>query len=72
MSDIGELAFLLRLLKAFRAQAPQCAIRSVVVPPAQLAQELEKGEIDLAVGYYPTLSPRTSVSDGSRRSGSPA
>lgn len=58
LSDIGELAFLLRLLKAFRAQAPMCAIRSVVVPPAQLAQELERGEIDLAVGYYPTLSSK--------------
>ena len=56
LSDIGELAFLLRLLKAFRAQAPQCAIRSVAVPPAQLAQELERGDVDLAVGYYPTLS----------------
>jgi DNA-binding transcriptional LysR family regulator len=58
LSDVGELAFLLRLLKAFRAQAPKCVIRSVVVPPAQLAHELEKGEIDLAVGYYPTLSSK--------------
>src|SRR5687768_13713354 len=59
LSDIGELAFLLRLLNAFRAQAPQCVIRSVAVPPAQLAHELEKGEIDLAVGYYPTLSSKS-------------
>jgi DNA-binding transcriptional LysR family regulator len=58
LSDIGELAFLLRLLKAFRAQAPQCIIRSVAVPPAQLAQGLEKGAIDLAVGYFPSLSSR--------------
>ena len=58
LSDIGELAFLLRLFKAFRAQAPQCAIRSVAVPPAQLAQELERGDIDLAVGDYPTLSSK--------------
>ena len=58
LSDIGELAFLLRLFKAFRAQAPQCVIRSVAVPPAQLAQELERGDIDLAVGYYPTLSSK--------------
>jgi DNA-binding transcriptional LysR family regulator len=28
------------------------------VPPAQLAQELEKGTIDLAVGYYPSLTPK--------------
>jgi DNA-binding transcriptional LysR family regulator len=59
LSDVGELAFLLRLLKAFRAKAPHCVIRSVAVPPAQLAHQLEKGEIDLAVGYYPALSSKT-------------
>jgi DNA-binding transcriptional LysR family regulator len=59
LSDIGELAFLLRLLNAFRAQAPNCAIHSVAVPPAQLAQQLERGEVDLAVGYYPCLSAKS-------------
>ena len=58
LTDTGELAFLLRLLKAFRAQAPRCLIRSVAVPPAQLAQELERGDVDLAVGYYPALSSK--------------
>jgi DNA-binding transcriptional LysR family regulator len=58
LSDIGELAFLLRLLKAFRAQAPRCVIRSVAAPPARLADALEKGEIDLAVGYFPTLTSK--------------
>ena len=58
LSDIGELAFLLRLLNAFRSQAPHCVIRSVAVPPLQLAHELEKGEIDLAVGYFPTLTSK--------------
>lgn len=58
LTDTGELAFLLRLLKAFRAQAPRCIIRSVAVPPAQLAHELEHGEVDLAVGYYPALASK--------------
>jgi DNA-binding transcriptional LysR family regulator len=58
LSDIGELAFLMRLLTAFRAQAPHCVMRSVMVPPAQLAYELEKGVIDLAVGYYPMLGSK--------------
>jgi DNA-binding transcriptional LysR family regulator len=58
LSDVGELAFLLRLLKAFRSQAPHCVIRSVAVAPAQLAHDLEKGDVDLAVGYYPTLSSK--------------
>jgi DNA-binding transcriptional LysR family regulator len=31
----------------------------VSVPTAQLAHELEKGEVDLAVGYFPALSLKT-------------
>jgi DNA-binding transcriptional LysR family regulator len=58
LTDIGELAFLLRLLKAFRAQAPRCVIQSVAATPAQLAPALERGDVDLAVGYHPTLSSK--------------
>jgi DNA-binding transcriptional LysR family regulator len=56
LSDVGELVFLPKLLERFRARAPQCAIRSVSIPPAQLAHGLEDGEIDLAVGYFPDLT----------------
>ena len=31
---------------------------SVDVSPSQLAQKLEKGEIDFAVGYFPMLSSK--------------
>jgi len=55
LSDVGELVFLPRLLERFRAHVPQCAVRSVALPPAQLAHGLERGEIDLAVGYFPDL-----------------
>jgi len=55
LSDVGELVFLPRLLETFRAGAPQCAVRSVSMPPAQLVHGLEQGEIDLAVGYFPDL-----------------
>ena len=58
MSDVGELAFLFRLLTAFRSQAPHSAIQSVTVPPLHLAAQLESGDIDLAVGYFPTLSSK--------------
>ncbi len=58
LSDVGELAFLLRLLKVFRAEAPHCTIRSVAVAPGQLAHDLEQGHVDLAVGYHPALSSR--------------
>ena len=71
LSDVGELAFLLRLLKAFRVQAPMCAIRSVVVSPSQLAQELEKGEIDFALATTRCSARRTFVSAASKDSASP-
>jgi DNA-binding transcriptional LysR family regulator len=56
LSDVGEMVFLPKLLERFRARAPRCAIRSVSMPPAQLAHGFEKGEIDLAVGYFPDLT----------------
>lgn len=58
LSDVGELAFLPRVLGALRGGAPHCAIRSVSVPPAQLAHDLERGEIDLAIGYFPHLDSK--------------
>jgi len=56
LSDVGEMVFLPKLLESIRAQAPQCAIRSVSMPPPQLVQGFEKGDIDLAVGYFPDLT----------------
>jgi DNA-binding transcriptional LysR family regulator len=58
LSDVGEMAFLPRLMGPLRAQAPQCAIRATSVAPAQLAHDLEKGEIDIAVGYFPALTSK--------------
>lgn len=58
LSDVGEMAFLPRVASAMRTQAPAAAIRGVSVPPARLAHELEKGDIDLAVGYFPALASK--------------
>ena len=55
LSDVGEMVFLPRLIERLRAAAPHCAIRSVSMPPPQIARGLEKGDIDLAVGYFPDL-----------------
>ena len=55
LSDVGEMVFLPRLIERLRAAAPHCAIRSVSMPPQQIARGLEKGDIDLAVGYFPDL-----------------
>ncbi len=58
LSDVGEMAFLPILLGPLRSQAPHCAVRASSAAPAQLAHELEKGEIDVAVGYFPALTSK--------------
>ena len=58
LSDVGEMAFLPLVRGPLRALAPRSALRSVSVPIAQLAHELEKGEIDVAIGYYPALTSK--------------
>jgi DNA-binding transcriptional LysR family regulator len=55
MSDIGELVFLPRLLAHLRHVAPGATLRTFTLPPTALAQALEAGDIDLAVGYFPDL-----------------
>ena len=55
MSDVGELVFLPRIIERLRAVARHCSIRSVSMPPQHIARGLEKGDIDLAVGYFPDL-----------------
>jgi DNA-binding transcriptional LysR family regulator len=55
MADVGEMVFLPRLLAYFRAVAPGANITTVSTPPAQLAEVLQSGEVDLAVGYFPGL-----------------
>jgi DNA-binding transcriptional LysR family regulator len=59
LSDVGEMAFLPRVLAALTRGAPRCSVRSVSVPMSHLAHELEKGDVDVAAGYYPTLATKT-------------
>jgi DNA-binding transcriptional LysR family regulator len=42
--------FLPRLIERLRTVAPQCTIRTIQIPPKQIASALESGEADLAVG----------------------
>jgi DNA-binding transcriptional LysR family regulator len=58
LSDVGEMAFLPRVVRVLAVEAPLAAVRSVSVPTSQLAHELEKGEVDLAVGYFPALATK--------------
>jgi DNA-binding transcriptional LysR family regulator len=55
LSDVGEVVFLPTLLRELRKAAPNVSIRSISLPPADVASGLEAGEIDLAIGYFPDL-----------------
>lgn len=53
--DIGEVAFLPRVLRRLREEAPQVRLQAVTRPREAAAQALEAGEADLAVGFFPDL-----------------
>jgi len=55
LSDVGEVVFLPTLLRELRKAAPNVSVRSISLPPAEVASGLEAGEIDLAIGYFPDL-----------------
>ena len=56
LSDVGEMVFLPKLLERLREQAPNAPVRSVSMPPHQIVEGLEEGEIDLTLGYFPDLN----------------
>jgi DNA-binding transcriptional LysR family regulator len=58
LSDIAEMAFLPSILDHFRVHAPKSPVNTVTVPDAQLAEGLEKGDVDVAAGYFPALAQR--------------
>lgn len=55
LSDVGEVVFLPALLNDLRHRAPNALVRSVSLPASDVADALESGGIDLAVGYFPDL-----------------
>ena len=55
LSDVGEIVFLPKLVKALAKLSPGIGVRSVSLRPASLVQALESGEADLAIGYFPDL-----------------
>jgi DNA-binding transcriptional LysR family regulator len=58
VSDIAEMAFFPAILAHLRSHAPKCPVSSVTVSDELLAQGLERGDIDLAAGYFPALALR--------------
>jgi len=55
LSDVGEVVFLPPILTELRRLAPKTMVRSVSMPPGEVAHGLEDGSIDLAIGYFPDL-----------------
>jgi DNA-binding transcriptional LysR family regulator len=58
LSDVAEMAFLPAVLTHLRAQAPKCPVVTITQRDAGLAEALEKGDVDVAVGFFPTLAQR--------------
>jgi DNA-binding transcriptional LysR family regulator len=52
---VGEVVLLPTLLKRLRELMPDSMVRSVTLPPTEVALQLESGEVDLAIGYFPDL-----------------
>jgi DNA-binding transcriptional LysR family regulator len=55
MSDVGEMVFLPKLARTLAKASPETPVRSVSMPPQQLAEAMQDGDVDLAVGYIPDL-----------------
>ncbi|HSV79966.1 MAG TPA: LysR family transcriptional regulator [Ramlibacter sp.] len=55
LSDVGEMIFLPRLLHRLTAEAPHVDVKSVAMSPRELTDALQRGQVDLAVGYFPDL-----------------
>jgi DNA-binding transcriptional LysR family regulator len=55
LSDIGESRFLPELMVALRERAPNVRVETRPVPREQIAEALDAGRIDLAIGYLPSV-----------------
>lgn len=55
LSDVGEIVLLPRLIKRLRESMPNAIVQSVTLPPTEVVMQLESGEVDLAIGYFPDL-----------------
>ncbi|WP_145203746.1 LysR family transcriptional regulator [Sphingobium sp. B2] len=56
LSDIGELEFLPGLMDQLAKAAPHVRVKTISCNPEALADAMDAGEIDIAIGYYPDLT----------------
>lgn len=62
LSDIGEARFLPSLMSALHAQAPGVRIETLPLPLADIADALDRGTLDAAIGFLPGVhSTQSSV-----------
>ncbi|MCD0495326.1 LysR family transcriptional regulator [Achromobacter sp. MY14] len=55
VNDVGETYFLPRLMRALDSAAPGVTIRTVRTTSIDVRDEMERGRIDLAMGFLPSL-----------------
>jgi DNA-binding transcriptional LysR family regulator len=55
MTDLGEMILLPKLLGRLMSVAPAVDICTVAMPPRDLVAAFQKGQVDLAIGYFPDV-----------------
>lgn len=55
MPDLGEVIFIPSIITKVHAEAPRVSLRCINVPYSDVAERLEDGTVDLAIGYFPDL-----------------
>ncbi|MEX8193319.1 LysR family transcriptional regulator [Comamonas guangdongensis] len=56
LSDIGEARFLPPLMQALRQRAPHVLLETLPMPMAEIADALDRGSLDMAIGFLPGVT----------------
>lgn len=54
--DIGEIAFLPKLLARLEREAPRANVKSLAMVPRAIEEAMESGAVDLTIGFFPDLT----------------
>ncbi|AIJ48944.1 LysR family transcriptional regulator [Comamonas testosteroni] len=56
LSDIGEARFLPPLMQALRGRAPHVQLETLPMPMGEIADALDRGSLDIAIGFLPGVT----------------
>lgn len=56
LSDIGEARFLPPLMQALREKAPNVKLETLPMPMGEIADALDRGSLDIAIGFLPGVT----------------